>query len=103
MGKVQAAIQPFTAALGLLQDTQKNYARAELAVCHGKMGDHKRALELAEENLRGDPKDVTSLKIGASAAENLRIFSKAKDFARRILEILPEDEPTKKLLKRIEP
>ena len=49
-------------------------------------------MDLIEENLRANPHDVVSLRIAAAASENLKNLPKAREYARKILELQPEDD-----------
>jgi tetratricopeptide (TPR) repeat protein len=72
-----------------------------LAVCHGKLGEHAKAREIAERILKAAPNDLTALHVAATACENLRDRNAAIAHCRRILELNPDDAAAKKALARL--
>jgi tetratricopeptide (TPR) repeat protein len=72
-----------------------------LAVCHGKLGEHAKAREIAEQILKVAPNDLTALHVAAAACENLRDRNAAIAHCRKILELNPDDAAARKALARL--
>jgi len=72
-----------------------------IAVCFGKQGNHRKALETAEDILKTQPKDLPALRVAASASEGLRDAGKATGYYRRVLEVEPRDANARAALERL--
>ncbi|MCW8132160.1 MAG: tetratricopeptide repeat protein [Planctomycetota bacterium] len=98
----------FKHALALLDEALPKVAEANrvplqqrIAVCCGKMGDHRRALQVAREILKAEASDLTALHLAAAASEALRQNADAVGYFKRILELDPTDKNAKAALARL--
>jgi len=100
-GNAQAALAHFQAILPKLGEDQRAPILQRLAVCKGKLGDHRGALETAQLVLKRNPKDVPALRVAAAACEGMRNASQASAFYKKVLDLMPEDPQATQALKRL--
>ncbi|MBI3831660.1 MAG: tetratricopeptide repeat protein [Planctomycetes bacterium] len=96
------------AALAILQpvlEKAPESARApilqRIAICHGRLGNHRKALDNAEALLKTDPKDLPALHVAAAASEALRDGPRALNYYNRIIVVDPADQTARKAIARL--
>ena len=100
-GNAQAAQAHFQAILPKIAEDKRAPVLQRLAVCKGKLGDHRGALETAQLVLKNNAKDVPALRVAAAACEGLRNAPQASAYYKKVLELLPEDPQALQALKRL--
>lgn len=108
LGEVKMGRGDSRGALALLQAALKNAPKdarvplkQRIAVCYGKLRNHRKAWETAEEILKDNPSDLVALRIAAAACEGFRNRVKAIQYYKRILALDPNDVKAKKAIARL--
>lgn len=100
-GDVAGALALLQELLPKAPETARLPVQQRIAVCFGKQGNHRKALETAEGILKSQPKDLPALRVAASASEGLRDAGKAAGYYRRVLEVEPRDANARAALERL--
>ena len=100
-GDATGALATFQGALKGATSGDQILLLQRIAIAHGKMQNHRAALEVAEQLLKLNPKDLAALRVAGAASETLRQGPKAIDFYKRILALDSTDVQAKKALQRL--
>ncbi|MCY3020451.1 MAG: tetratricopeptide repeat protein [Planctomycetota bacterium] len=101
-GDFAGALAGLQEALGKATEPEKPALLRRIGVCYGKLQNHRKAYDAAEQLLKLSPRDVAGLRISAAACEGLQNRQKAIEFYRRILELEPDDVHAKTALTRLQ-
>lgn len=100
-GDFKGALEILERALPRAPAEQKLLFQQRIAVCHGKLKNHAKALALAEEIMKELPSDLVALRVAATASENLRQTAKAVEYYKKVLALTPDDASVKQALARL--
>jgi tetratricopeptide (TPR) repeat protein len=101
MGDIAGAATALEKALATAAENDKPALLQRLGVCYGKQKLHRKALDLAEQLLKKNDKDVPALRLAAAAYEGLQNKEKAIATYKRILEFYPDDSVATQGLQRL--